>query len=224
MSVAKQRVLVIGANGKIGRRLVPLLKVRGFSVVAQVRDIAKVPEGRFDPGTVLWEGDLEDRNVHSWFSGIDGVVFTAGSGGDTGGDKTLLVDLYGAMKAIDGSIEAGVSRFIMVSALRAEAPDDGPAAIRHYLVAKQVADDYLRRSGLQHAIIRPGRLTDEPGTGLITAGRTIPDQTGSIPRDDVAEVVARVMDAPGFQSVTLDLIAGATPIDEALEVFFPASP
>ncbi len=159
------------------------------------------------------EGDFE-----SVFTGMEAVVFTAGSGGGTGGDKTLLIDLWAALKSYQFSQEAGTKRYIMVSALRADNPDFGPPVLRHYMVAKKVADDYLSDTELDWTCLRPGRLLDEPGTGQIQFTYDPSHHTNSITRDDVAATIVAVLEAPNTYHCRLDLLNGqpGTSISEAI--------
>lgn len=213
----KKKVLVVGANGKIGRRVTRLLAVRGHAVAALVRDKEAFAGAGIRGDVEVRQGDLEEEDLSKYLDGIGAVVFTAGSGGKTGGDKTLLVDLYGAIKCIRASENAGISHFIMISSLKSDHPEAGPEKIRHYLVAKMVADDYLRRSGLNYVIIRPGSLTDEAGTGLVQAALRLEDRQGTISRDDVAEVVVRCLERPDLRRVAFDLLNGSRPIEEVID-------
>jgi uncharacterized protein YbjT (DUF2867 family) len=206
-------VAVVGANGKIGRLLVPLLSQRGHRVRAIIRDQAQADSLRARGGEPLvanLEGDVKGT-----LDGCDAVVFTAGSGGHTGADKTLLIDLWGAIKMIRAAEETDVSQFVMVSAIGAADPDRGRDAIRHYLVAKRMADLELERSSLVHTIVRPGRLTDEAGTGLVRAG----DDIGydEIAREDVAQTLAACIGHSRAFNRSFCLLSGDTPIADALQ-------
>jgi uncharacterized protein YbjT (DUF2867 family) len=147
-------------------------------------------------------------------SEAEAVVFSAGSGGSTGGDKTLLVDLWGAVKTIRAAEATGVRRYLMVSAIHAADPDRGRAAIRHYLVAKAIADEKLQQSALDYTILRPGRLNDTPSTGLIRAGEDI--GYGEISRADVARTIVETLEHDNTIRHTFCILAGETPIGEAL--------
>lgn len=205
------RVLVIGANGKVGRKLVPLLVEGGHEVRAMVRDPAQAPElEAFGAEAVV--GDLEGEFAHA-LEGCDALVFTAGSGGHTGADKTAAVDGLGAILAVNAAVERGVGRFLMISSRGADDPDRSEA-IRHYLVAKAIADGYLQGSGLDYTILRPGRLTDEPPTGRIRVGRDL--GRGAITRADVAATAAAALEAPGTIGKTIEILNDGTPIREAL--------
>jgi uncharacterized protein YbjT (DUF2867 family) len=203
------KTLVVGANGKIGRIYCRIAAERGIPSRALLRD----PEQRsyFESlGVETALGDLEDEFA-SALDGCDRVVFTAGSGGKTGGDKTLLVDLYGAIRVVEASEAMGVDHFVMVSAMRVEKPLAGPAAMRHYFVAKKLADDRLRASPVAHTILRPGLLTDESASGRVRVDAA----TGSgytISRENVALCILASLDQPPARGQTVDLLDGDEPI------------
>ena len=207
------RTLVIGANGKVGRILTPLLAEAGMEPLAMIRDPAQ--QATFsDRGIEVVVADLEE-DFSSVFVGCDTVIFTAGSGGKTGADKTMVIDLYAALRSIDFAKAAGVQRFSMVSALKAHEPLAGPARIHHYLIAKHLADEHLKKSGLPYFILRPGGLKDEPGTGRVTLVEACPNRTGDVPRADVAAVLVEAL-RQELLGVTLELVGGATPIVDAV--------
>ena len=205
------KVLVIGAHGGVGRKLLPILRDDGHQVRAMIRNEVQAPEMAELGGEPVL-GDLERTFAHH-MQGMDAVVFTAGSGADTGADKTARVDGAGAIRAIDGAKAHGARRFLMVSA-RGAADPDRSESIRHYLVAKCIADIHLERSGLDHTILRPGRLTDDDPVGRIRAGPDV--GSGSIPRADVASVIARSLREPATLHKTFELVEGDTPIETAL--------
>ncbi len=205
------KVLVIGANGKIGRHLLPLLAERKYDVRAMIREPAQAAAME-ERGASAVVADLEGDFGHA-LQGCDAVVFTAGSGPHTGAGKTALVDGLGAVLAVNASLEQGVRRFLMVSARGADDPDRSER-IRHYLVAKAVADGYLRRSGLKHTILRPGRLTDDPPTGHIRVGSDL--GRGTVTRADVAATVVACLEAPASVGKTFELLNDGQPILEAL--------
>jgi len=143
------------------------------------------------------------------------VIFTAGSGPHTGPEKTLDVDQNGAIALVDQAKEQGVDRFIMVSSMRADDPDSGPEKMRHYFEAKGKADNHLRSSGLDHVIVRPGRLTEEPPLEKVRLEPKIKD-FGEISREDVAKVLAEVTRME-IRNQEFDVITGETPIRDALQ-------
>ena len=208
-------VAVIGANGGIGRRLLPQLNEAGHTPIGIIRSEDQADRIRERGGTPRL-GDLEGTFAPA-LDGADAVVFTAGAGGSTGWDTTIMVDLWGARRAVDACEARGIDRFVMISASGASDPDDGYEPLRPYLVAKRCADDYLARSSLQATILRPTTLTDQPGTGRVATEADPPGDRGSdIPRSDVAHaVVATLADATTIGR-TIELYGGDTPIEETV--------
>ncbi|GGN95430.1 SDR family oxidoreductase [Saccharibacillus kuerlensis] len=205
-------VLVIGANGQIGRQLVMLLQQEGkHKVTAMVRKQEQEEELQAKGiETVL--ANLEDRVevLAEAMQGSDAVVFAAGSGGSTGLDKTLLIDLDGAVKTMEAAEKAGVKRYVIVSAMQAHNRDNWSEEIKPYYAAKHYADRMLESTGLDYTIVRPGGLVNEPGTGKIAAQENL--APGSIPREDVAAVIAALLEDRNTYRRAFDLTSGDTPI------------
>ncbi|WP_037289354.1 SDR family oxidoreductase [Saccharibacillus sacchari] len=208
-------VLVIGANGQIGSRLIRLLAHEGkHQVKAMVRKQEQGDQLRAE-GIEPVFANLEDRVdvLVEAIKGSDAIVFAAGSGGSTGLDKTLLIDLDGAVKTMEAAEKAGVKRYVIVSAMQAHNRDNWSEAIKPYYAAKHYADRMLETTGLDYTIVRPGGLKNDPGTGRISAAENL--EPGSIPRDDVAAVIAEVLEDRNTYRRAFDLISGDTPISEA---------
>ncbi|WP_299258435.1 SDR family oxidoreductase [uncultured Kushneria sp.] len=204
--------LIIGANGKIGRRLCEQAARRGHPVRAMVRD--EQQKAFFESlGVDTITGDLTGEMAHA-FEDCDQVVFTAGSGASTGLDHTLMVDLNGAMRAIDLAREHGIRRFFMVSTLHVD-PLEGPEKLKPYLVAKRAADAYLQSSGLEHVILRPGRLSDDTGSDHI---ETDAEQaaTGDVSRDNVATALLTLLERHTPAPTEIVLLDGNRPIEQVL--------
>jgi len=208
-------VAVIGANGGIGRELVQRLADAGHDPIGVVRDEAQFETIR-ERGGEPRLGDLEGEFATA-LEGADAVVFTAGAGGDTGWDKTLMIDLWGARRTIDACVEQGIDRFVMISSIQASNPLAAPEAIRPYLVAKRSADDYLRSTGLEATIVRPTALTDDEGTGQISVAFEHRGEDGDdIPRADVAQTVVACLETAATTGETIRLFGGETPIEQAI--------
>ncbi|MDG5786212.1 SDR family oxidoreductase [Evansella sp. AB-P1] len=210
------KVFVVGANGQIGKQLVQLLQDSDkHSVRAMARSEEQVNafvEEGVESVLANLEGPVDE--IASAAQGCDAVVFTAGSGGKTGADKTLLVDLDGAAKSIEAAKEVGIDRFIMVSAIQAHNRQNWNEAIPHYYVAKHYADRVLMDSGLNYTIVRPGGLKNEPGTGKVSIAENL--ERDSISREDVAKVLFAILDKEGTFNRSFDLTKGELSIDEAL--------
>lgn len=212
------RVVIAGGHGQIAQRLERLLAARGDEAVGIVRNPDHVAdlEALGAQAVVL---DLEKSDVDTVaevLKGADVAIFSAGAGAGSGSDRKDTVDRGAAALFGEASERAGVRRHIQVSSMGADNPDDPkyPADFQIYLRAKKAAEDDLKARDLDWTILRPGALTNDPGTGLVLlAGKT---GYGSVPRDDVAATLVALLDAPASHRRTLELISGETPIAEAL--------
>lgn len=216
------KVLVVGANGKIGKQLVDLLnKSEKHSARAFVRKEEQAKELESN-GIETHLGDLEGSvsDLEEAVKGTDAVVFTAGSGGSTGADKTLLIDLDGAVKVIDAAKNVGVDRFLMVSAFGADQREKWNEEIKSYYVAKYYADKELMQSGLNYTIVRPGGLTDDASKGKVVVSDNMQladSDDWTIPREDVAKVVFESLNNEKTYYKAFDLVSGEQSIEEALD-------
>lgn len=210
------KVFVVGANGQIGKHLVDLLKDSpDHSVRAMVRkeeQSERLKKNGIESAVVSLTGSVDE--IANAAKGCDAIVFTAGSGGSTGADQTLLIDLDGAVKTIEAAENLGIDRFIMVSAFQANNRENWNEAIKPYYVAKHYADRALLQSDLNYTIIRPGGLVNEPGTGKVTAAEEL--ERGSIAREDVARTILASLTDENTYKRSFDLISGDTAIAEAL--------
>ena len=211
-------VAVVGGHGKIARLLHPLLVRAGHLPVALVRK----EEYRLELEALSAEVrllDIERDDVSAFAAAFDGcgaVVFSAGGGPDGNAERKRTVDLEGSLKSIAGAELAGIRRLVQVSAIGVDAPlpSDTDPVWRAYVEAKRNSDAALRQSGLDWTIIRPGGLTDDPGTGRVLLGGAI--QGGRVPRADVAAVLAAVLDNDATIGHQWDLVSGDAPIDVAV--------
>ncbi|MDR4886744.1 SDR family oxidoreductase [Fredinandcohnia sp. QZ13] len=211
------KVCVVGANGQIGKQVVKFLKESSeHTPLAMVRKQEQVAYfEKLGVETVLASiADSVDK-ISEAISNCDAVVFTAGSGGHTGPDQTLLIDLDGAVKTIEAAEKTGVKRFVMVSALGANQREKWNEAIRPYYVAKHYADRILVQSELTYTIVRPGGLLNEEGTGKIAVGENLTRNT--IPRSDVAKVIVGSLTEERTFNQAFDLVSGDEPIVDALK-------
>jgi uncharacterized protein YbjT (DUF2867 family) len=211
-------VLVIGSTGATGRLLVDRLLQAGHDVRAMIRDQAKA-DTLTEAGATAVVGDLEgdlDAVFDVGEQAIDAVVFCAGSGGSTGPDATLRVDLHGAVRVIDRCVAEGIDRYVQLSSMAADDPLRGAESIRHYLAAMHARDRILQASGLAATIVRPGGLTDDAATGNVRLGVPRLDDRGSIPRADVADVLATCVEQPATAGAVFEVISGDDPVADAV--------
>jgi nucleoside-diphosphate-sugar epimerase len=209
-------VVIAGGHGQIALRLARLLSARGERVRALIRN----PDHGSDVSSAGAEAvvfDLEKQSsaeLASVVAGADAVVFAAGAGPGSGAARKRTVDLGGAVKLIEAAQASGVRRYVIVSSIGADDPASGSEAMRPYLEAKAQADAAVVASGLDWTIVRPGHLTDEPGTARVTVGERV--GYADVPRDDVAAVIAGVLDEPRTIGRTFVVVEGETPIPDAL--------
>jgi uncharacterized protein YbjT (DUF2867 family) len=207
-------VAIAGGHGQIALRLTRLLAERGDQVRSLIRNPDHADDVR-DAGGDPVVCDLEEADdalVATAVRDADAVVFAAGAGPGSGPQRKGTMDLGGAVKLMNAAKAADIRRYVMVSSINADPDHPGDDTFSIYLRAKGEADAELTASGLDYTIVRPGPLTNDPGTGRVKldAGR------GDVTRDDVAAVLAAVIHEPGTIGRTFELMGGDTPIDEAL--------
>jgi uncharacterized protein YbjT (DUF2867 family) len=193
-------ILVAGATGKTGRKLVQELIDQGHKPTALVRESSDT--SAFPEGVNLRQGDLTDLQA-GVCDGMDAVVFAAGSGGSTGPEMTDKVDRDGAQRLVDLAREAGVARFVMLSSVGADQTNP-EGKLAHYLKAKQAADEHLKASGLTYAILRPVALTDTARSADVILGDNV-DKSAEASRADVAHVLAQAVTTGRYDGQALNM-------------------
>jgi uncharacterized protein YbjT (DUF2867 family) len=224
------RVVVAGAHGQVARRLGRLLSARGDAVTGLVRNPDHVADIRADGMTPVVR-DLERASVDDVaevLDAADAVVFAAGAGPGSGTARKDTVDRAAAVLLADAAERAGVPAYLLVSSMGVEQVADGatPQGVDEvfvaYLRAKLAAEeDLLARPGLSTTVLRPGRLTDDAGTGRVALAPHV--GYGEVPRDDVAAVLAALLDRPAPGAV-LELVGGTTPVTHAVAELSPGAP
>lgn len=207
-------VVVVGGHGKIAMLLLELLAERGD----RARGVIRKPEQAADLEAIGAEAvicDIEREELTDAVKGADAVVFAAGAGPGSGPERKRTVDHGGAVKLIEACEANGIRRYLIVSSIGAHDPSSAEGDFRAYLEAKAQADQELESSGLDFTIVRPGHLLDDPGTGLVEL-RTEMGGTGSVPREDVAAVLAEVLAAESTIGKTFELFSGEASIPEAV--------
>jgi uncharacterized protein YbjT (DUF2867 family) len=207
-------VVVAGGHGQIALRLLRLLAERGD----RARGLIRNPDHATDLESAGAEPvlcDLErEEDVSGFVQGADALVFAAGAGPGSGAERKQTMDLGGAVKLIDAAKANGIARYVIVSAIGANRPERWSGQMKPYYEAKAAADRRVEASGLDWTIVRPGGLTDDPGTGRVRAGENI--GYGEVTRDDVAATLAAVLAAPNTIGKAFDLLEGDTPIEDAV--------
>jgi uncharacterized protein YbjT (DUF2867 family) len=211
------KIYIAGGHGQIALLLARQLATAGHEPVGIIRNPAQSVDlaaiGATSAVLDLEQSDVEQ--VAAALSGADAVVFAAGAGPGSTAERKLTVDRDGAILLADAAAAAGVQRYVLISAMSA---DDFDAAsddvFQVYLRAKSEADAAIRASSLDWTIVRPGGLTDDEPTGSVTVGETV--ERGSIPRADVAALVAEVLVSGSAIGRQFEVVSGGTPIPDAL--------
>ncbi|WP_369184010.1 NAD(P)-binding oxidoreductase [Streptomyces sp. Y1] len=213
------RTVIAGGHGQIALKLERLLADRGDRPAGIIRR----PEQAHDLTAAGAEPlllDLETATaaqLAELLAGADAVVFAAGAGPGSGAARKNTVDRDAAVLLADAAELAGVRRYLMVSSMGADAAARHPTdeVFETYLRAKGAADDAVRsRDTLDWTVLRPGRLTDGPGTGLVRLAPSV--DRGAVDRADVAAVLAALLREPGTAGQTLELVAGNATVEEAV--------
>ncbi|MDX1637813.1 MAG: SDR family oxidoreductase [Balneolaceae bacterium] len=208
------KITIVGGHGSIAMLLTPILKENGH----EVRGIIRKEEQAEDLCEIGAEPVVCDVEEHDDISDAvgeaDAVLFAAGAGPGSGAARKWTVDRDGAIKLIRAAKKNGINRYVMISAMGTKNPHGGEV-FRTYLRAKEEADEALRSSGLDYTIIKPGRLTDEPGTGRVSLAPEL--ERGEILREDVAAVLAEVLERPELSGKQFDLVSGDQPVTEAVK-------
>jgi uncharacterized protein YbjT (DUF2867 family) len=210
------RIAIAGGHGQIGQQLIARLVDRGD----EVRSLDRNPdyaEGLRALGAEPVTCDLEsatEEDVANATGAVDAIIFSAGAGPGSGPDRKWTIDYGGVVKLIAAAKANGVNRFLLVSSIGADPDAGGDDTFAVYLRAKGKADAELQSSGLDHTIVRPTQLVDDPGTGLVELGERV--GRGEIPRADVAAIVAASLDASNAIGKTFEARSGSTPIADAV--------
>ncbi|MFB6672221.1 NAD(P)H-binding protein [Streptomyces sp. NPDC057684] len=212
------RIVIAGGHGQIALRLERLLAARGDEVAGIIRRAEQADNLR-DAGAEPLVCDLESASVEEvagLLEGADAAVFAAGAGPGSTAERKDTVDRAAAVLFADAAERAGVRRYVVVSSMGADPAHQGDDVFDAYLRAKGEADASVRaRTGLDWTILRPGMLTNDAGTGLVrleaSTGR------GPVPRDDVAAVLAELVETPATAGLTLELISGSAPVTVAVK-------
>lgn len=206
------KITIVGAHGSVAQLLHPKLIEKGHSVRGIIRKEEQAKTLK-DMGVEPVIADIErETDISDAVGHVDAVVFAAGAGPGSGKERKYTVDRDGAIKLMRACQANGINRYIMISAMGLDTPR-GNEVFQVYQKAKAEADEALINSGLNYTIIKPGRLTDDEGTGQIKVGDL---EGGEIPRDDVASVISVSLENESTHRKSFDLISGDQPIEDAL--------
>jgi uncharacterized protein YbjT (DUF2867 family) len=205
------KILVIGANGNTGTRVIRQLANGSHDPVAMIRN--PTHRAKFDSlGVATILADLEYPIDHA-VQGCDAIIFAAGSGGQTGKDKTILIDHIGAIRSMVAAQVHNVRRYIMLSSINNDI--NSQSAIAHYHRAKAHADNHLVETDLDYTIVCPGGLTDEPGTDLVSVSEKL-QGSGMTSRENLASALVACLDTDNSIGKSFSFLDGNTELSKAL--------
>lgn len=214
------KVLVVGAAGRTGSHALRLmLAAHQGPVLGMVRRPEQCDAvAAFGAEPVLCDLTTEapregETSLDQALDGVDAVLCAAGA---RDAREAEAVDHRGTVRLVDAARAAGVARFLLVSAMGADRPDRAAPSLRPLLQAKREAERALEASGMAWTVLRPGALTDEPGTGRVRLGESLGDH-GSVPRADVARVAVTALRRGAAERRALELLSGDRPIEDALQ-------
>jgi nucleoside-diphosphate-sugar epimerase len=211
------QVVIAGGHGKIALRLTQLLRDRGDEVVGLIRNPDHADDLRA-AGDEPITYDLEEGNADELagaLAGADAAVFAAGAGPGSGAERKWTMDRDGAIKLLEAARAASVPRYLIVSSIGAENPPAGDEVFSVYLRAKAEADDAVAASDREWTIVRPGGLTDDPGSGHVRLSAEA--FRARVARDDVAAVIAALLARDDAAGQIVYVGGGEDPIDAALD-------
>ena len=213
------KVFVIGAHGKVARHFSDFVKDdSSIEEIAMIREESQSAYFK-NKGIETVVLDLVKNSIDELataMTGADVVLFSAGAGG-SGLDKTILVDLDGAIKAMTAAEQANIKRFVMVSTFRTgrEAMSQ-ENDLQIYTIAKNYADEWLKnRTKLDWTIVHPGILVDTPGTGKVKVGMNL--EVNEVPRQDIAQTLVEVIRDTNTIKKEFEVLSGDTDIKKAIQ-------
>ncbi|MCB0857744.1 MAG: NAD(P)H-binding protein [Solirubrobacterales bacterium] len=211
-------VSVVGGHGQIALVLTGLLALDGISVRSLIRNpdhADAVSEAGGSPVVVDFEV-APDEEIDAAIAGSNVVVFAAGAGPGSGVERKESVDYGAAVRLIEAARRNGSPRYVMISAVRADPEYPGDDVFSVYLRAKGRADAKLLGSGLDHLILRPVGLTDDPAASRISLVREVDRlESDTVPRADVAAVLAEAIVHHPEASGIWNLSSGELPVTRA---------
>ena len=208
------KITVLGAHGSIAMLLHPMLIEAGHTVRGIIRKEEQAEDLR-ELGVDPVVADVEKQDdISEAVGNVDAVLFAAGAGPGSGAERKWTIDRDGAIKLMEACHKNGIDRYVIISAMGLDTPR-GNEVFQVYQKAKAEADEALRHSGLNYTIVKPGRLTDDTGTGHVLIGTNLGQ--GEIPREDVATVLANVFEMPKTIDKEFDVLSGDQPISEWVE-------
>ncbi|XP_074276710.1 uncharacterized protein At2g34460, chloroplastic [Silene latifolia] len=231
----EKKIFVAGATGNTGKRIVEQLLAKGFTVKAGVRDVNKAKSTFTDnPALQIVKTDVtegSDKLADAISDDSEAVICATGFQRSWDPLAPWKVDYYGTINLVEACRKRGVKRFILISSILVNGAAMGQLLNPAYvflnifglvLVAKLQAENYIRKSGINYTIIRPGGLKNDPPSGNIVMEPEDTLSGGSISRDQVAEVAVEALSNPEASYKAVEIIAKPEAPKRSFEDLFSA--
>lgn len=205
-------VLVLGASGQTGQRVVQALRSRDIPVRALVRSNEQA-HALSTPGVTTVVGDVQhDIDLREALNDVEAVISALGVRTLDDLEQIEAIEHATIARLVAAAAGAGVQQIVLCSSMGTETPEALPA-LTNVLRAKRRGEQALEASGTAYTIVRPGGLVNDPG-GDVLVQRSIPG-FGRISRDDVAEVLVQALLQPAARNMIVEIInqPGAGPVD-----------
>tara|TARA_B100000953_G_scaffold191182_1_gene157398 strand:+ start:4338 stop:5309 length:972 start_codon:yes stop_codon:yes gene_type:complete len=189
----KPLIVVIGASGRTGRFVLEGLANKDVRIRALSRNIERASADI--SGNYEWvQADVtQPETLVMAFQGSDIIISTIGAKPGKGPDGPESVVYKGVINLVDEAKRAGARHIIYMSSIGAGGAENFSTTFLNLFMNKtlkwkSLGEEYMRNSGIDFTIIRPGGLRGEPGVSGIKFGQG-DEIMGYIPREDVAEVM-----------------------------------
>ena len=205
-------ILVIGASGRVGNKLIKGLLEDGHQVTGTSRRTEKLFNSPDYKQIALEVVDSLEEIEKAIPNETEAIYFVTGSRGE----DLLKVDLHGAVKTMQAAENKNIKRYVLLSALHSMEPDKWKSIIDYY-TAKYFADLYLiHQTNLDYTILQPGHLVESEGSGKITIDEGQMKIEGQNSIQNVADALKEVLDKSNTFKKAIPMLDGDVPIAEAI--------
>lgn len=214
------KVLVAGATGRTGRRVIDELVQRNIPVRAMVRNL-ETAKAVLPNDVELVVGDvLAPQQIREAIADCTVVICATGAAPSFDPTGPYKVDLEGTKNLVNVAKEKGIEHFVLVTSLCVSRVFHPLNLFWFILVWKKQAEEYLQRSGLNYTIVRPGGLTEDDSADpvIMTAADQLFD--GKIPRIKVAQVCVEALSLPQAKNKIVEIVTTATAPDQSYADLF----
>lgn len=209
------KILIIGVQEELGKKVMQLFQPsynHQIFALSENSDVAPML-AKWDVEPVI--GNLKTDSTDS-LAMMDAVIYIGNNLEDMNNDEIVKLEQAGAIQLIQACKNVGVERFVMLSAMYADQPENAPEEQQHRLFAKNRIEHYLMNSDLTYTVIRANKLTASKGNNRIMAGISLKDKQANISVDDLAKVIIESLTCDTAYNKAFEVSEGPFPLREAL--------